>query len=188
MMVNIKGLINEFIKLLISKRIEIYNEFSLQHELGIYLKDNLPQYKIQFERNISFFRIIGTPFVKKEIDISIFSPDNKEKYAIELKYPTNGQYPEQMFAFIKDIRFMEQMKENGFNSTFCLAIVDDELFYCKGNNEGIYAYFRNNKIITGRVYKPTGEGKTTIYITLSNEYRINWKVFSDKFAYYLIEI
>lgn len=42
--------------------------------------------------------------------------DIDEIYAIELKYPKNGQYPEQMYSFIKDIKFMQQVKEK---KAFC---------------------------------------------------------------------
>ena len=101
-----KTFIEEFFKEAIENNIEIYNEFSLQHELGIFLRNSLPEYKVQFERNISFFGISGT--IKKEIDIVIYN-DN-EKHAIELKYPVNGQYPETMFSFIKDIIF-ENLKK-----------------------------------------------------------------------------
>ena len=52
-----------------------------------------------------------------------------EKYAIELKYPRNGQYPEQMYSFVKDIIFMEQLKTEGFDATFSMVLVDDKLFY-----------------------------------------------------------
>lgn len=59
----------------------------------------------------------------KEIDISIFTEDHTEKYAIELKCPLNGQYPEQMYSFVKDIKFMEQLKDLGFVRTACVALV-----------------------------------------------------------------
>ena len=45
-------------------KVEVYNEFSLQHELGIYLRDQLKKnpeyqnyngYKVQFERNTKYF-------------------------------------------------------------------------------------------------------------------------------------
>ena len=37
------------------KENDIYNEFSFQHELGIYLRNVLPKdYKVQFERNVDF--------------------------------------------------------------------------------------------------------------------------------------
>lgn len=66
-------------------------------------------------------------FVKKEIDI-VIENDSQERYAIELKFPRNGQYPEQMYSFIKDIRFMEQVESAGFTKTFCICMVDDKNF------------------------------------------------------------
>lgn len=107
---DLKELINNFWDYQKKNNIELYNEISFQHELGIYLRNNLPNYKIQFERNISYFFNNVKDTKKKEIDIVIFKDDFSEKYAIELKYPKNGQYPEQMFSFIKDIKFMEQAK------------------------------------------------------------------------------
>ena len=101
----LKETIEDFVKHVIAGDIEVYNEFSLQHELGIFLRGRLTDYKIQFERNTKSFNISNT--VKHEIDIVVFN--DKEKYAIELKYPQNGQYPEQMFSFVKDIKFMEML-------------------------------------------------------------------------------
>jgi hypothetical protein len=95
---------------------KIYNEFSLQHELGVYLrkKQELSSYKVQFERNIGHFNIRRGCSPKKEIDISIFkteddgNPDPENLLAtIELKFLKNGQYPQQMFSICKDIAFME---------------------------------------------------------------------------------
>ncbi len=86
----IKELLFEFMYLVENESIEIYNEFSLQHELGIFLRERLTGYKVQFERNTRFFGISGT--VKHEIDIVIYN--SNEKYAIELKFPVNSQYPE----------------------------------------------------------------------------------------------
>ncbi len=108
---NLERLLNEFMGLVASGEVEVYNEFSLQHELGIFLRAKLMGYKVQFERNTKFFGITGT--VKHEIDIVVYN--DKEKHAIELKYPLNGQYPEQMFSFVKDIKFMEELKEAGFD-------------------------------------------------------------------------
>ena len=71
------------------------------------MREKFSDYKVQFERNVSFFGIIGIT-VKHEIDIVIYSEDMAEKYAIELKFPRNGQVPEQMYSFVKDICFMEQ--------------------------------------------------------------------------------
>ena len=92
---NLVTLMNSFMKLILEEKIEVYNEFSLQHELGIFLRNEL--------RNTKFFNITKT--IKHEMDIVIYN--ESEKYAIELKYPQNGQYPEQMFSCVKDIKFME---------------------------------------------------------------------------------
>jgi hypothetical protein len=157
--------------------VEVYNEFSLQHELGIFLRENLPGYKIQFERNATFFGIENT--IKHEMDIVIYKDTKKDtdKYAIELKYPLNGQYPEQMFSFIKDIKFMEEiMKEGakvGFKTTYCLTLVKDKNFY-SGKNGGIYAYFRGENPIPvhDKIRKPTGNNEE--WITITGTYAIHW--------------
>ena len=122
---NFERIISSFMKRIIAGEIEVYNEFSLQHELGIFLRDRLTDYKVQFERNTRYFDISDT--IKHEIDIVVFN--DSERYAIELKYPLNGQYPEQMFAFIKDIKFMEELKQAGFSDTYCLTLVQDKKFF-----------------------------------------------------------
>ena len=121
-MLKLNALVHDFFKSVITKNIDIYNEFSLQHELGIFLREALPTYKVQFERNVSYFTN-DNKTIKKEIDIAVFSEDKAEKYAIELKCPLNGQYPEQMYSFVKDIKFMEQLKERGFTNTCCVVLV-----------------------------------------------------------------
>ncbi|MCT8568672.1 hypothetical protein KZ431_10130, partial [Glaesserella parasuis] len=173
-MLDIESLVNDFFSYLKYKEdIEIYNEFSFQHELGIFLREKLNEndkdYKIQFERNVKDFGYIPKDKnEKKEIDIVILNKyENDEKYAIELKFAnaTNGQYPEKMFSFIKDIHFMETVKAEckGFVRNYCITIVEDENFYKKkGKIDGIYAYFRNGKQITGDIEKPTGKEKYSI--------------------------
>ena len=175
--------------------IDLYNEFSLQHELGIYLRDNLDDYKVQFERNVSFFKdkkndFEDMDFIKKEIDISIFDNDFSECYAIELKYPRNGQYPEEMYSFIKDIKFMEQLKEAGFKETYCITLVDNSSkpFFMGNKDDGIYQYFRNNEVITGKVYKPTGKSKGIDFININGKYSINWIDDGDSRKKYLLTI
>jgi hypothetical protein len=139
-MLDLNKLLLDFFTDVREKNIELYNEFSLQHELGIYLRNVLPEYKVQFERNILFFTS-DNKTIKKEIDLSIFSEDKREKYAIELKYPLNGQHPEQMYSFAKDIKFMEEVKDRGFTKTACVVLVSDKLFYSGKMVDGIYKYF-----------------------------------------------
>ena len=135
-------LLESFCESIAAETIEIYNEFSLQHELGLFLREKLPDYKVQFERNISFFFPPHRAFTKREIDITVFSPHAPGrmnlKYAIELKYPRNGQYPEQMFSFCKDIAFLEELQVAGFGSAALLILAEDRPFY-EGKTEGIYA-------------------------------------------------
>lgn len=178
---NIESLLKQFLLLVQDNRVEIYNEFSLQHELGIFLRERAEGYKVQFERNTKFFGIKGT--VKHEIDIVIYN--DTEKYAIELKYPLNGQHPEQMFSFVKDIRFMEELKESGFDGTYCLTIVEDSKFYAGDKKDGIYTYFRSDTPIHGKITKPTG--KKDDEVTVNGCYITTWKPCGDK-MYYLIKL
>lgn len=82
--------------------------------------------------------------IKKEIDITIFNEDKSEKYAIELKHPLNGQHPEQMYSFVKDIKFMEELKDRGFNKAATFTLVSDRPFYEGRNNEGFISIFEKN--------------------------------------------
>lgn len=179
---------------------DIYNEFSLQHELGIFLRNILIEkydlkYKVQFERNIADFygKQAVQHFVKREMDIVIISQDKSEKYAIELKFPRNGQYPEQMYSFIKDLCFMEQVKQLGFNGTYCVCLVDNKNFYYSVQpGVGIYQYFRPPfNSIHGKIHKPTGD--TCHVMTVSGTYRVNWQQLyqplgCDEYQYYLLEM
>lgn len=160
----------------------VYNEISLQLELGLYLRQN--EYTVRFERNIGEYVEDTSDFVKKEIDIVAYKGENEletEKIAIELKFPRNGQYPEQMFSFVEDIKFMEQVKRvGGFSKTFVVVLVDDKNFY--ENNKwqpvpsGIYSYFRREVCIPAntKIDKPTGK-KVQSISELNNQYNSTWK-------------
>ena len=178
----IKKLLYEFISMVEDDQIEIYNESSLQHELGIFLRKQLQDSRVQFERNTKFFGIAGT--IKHEIDIAVYN--ETEKYAIELKYPMNGQYPEQMYSFIKDIIFMEQLKDNGFDATYSLLMVNYKNFYSGRKIDGIYAYFRGAEVLQGTIKKPTG--KKSESVTLNKKYTIKWEGKSDYLKYYIVDI
>ncbi len=180
-----RDLIELFIQEIANGRIEIYNEFSLQHELGIFLRNFLNGQKVQFERNISFFRLPKTEFVKREIDISIFNEDYAKRIAIELKFPRNGQHPEQMFSFCKDIMFLEQLKSSGFEAAYFLVFAEDKNFY-EGSGEGIYGFFRSRKLLTGIVKKPTGAKDSEVEI--NGEYELVWHNIKDTLKYALVEI
>lgn len=181
----ISALVSDFAKLIASGEVEIYNEFSLQHELGIYLRYSKPEWKLRFEKNVSSFFGTGTNFAKREIDISISTVDGKLIQAIELKFPRNGQYPEQMFSFCKDIAFAEELHQAGFlNATF-VVFAEDPLFY-SGTVDGIYRFFRSQSVLTGRVEKPTG--KRDQEVVLRGAYRIRWQPVVGQLMYAVVEV
>ena len=186
-----QSLIKEFFEYIETHKIELYNEFSFQHELGIFLREKHRRYSVQFERNVSHFNIKDT--IKKEIDIVIYdkekeNTENTERYAIELKYPRHGQYPERMFKFVQDIKFMEQLKEQGFKQTCVVALVEQKSFYTGKSNDGIYEYFRGGKQINGVFEKPTGFEKGLIRIDIKGKYDVSWESLNDNRKYYCMEI
>lgn len=161
-----------FMRAVGSGQVEIYNEFSLQHELGIFLRAQWPEFRIQFERNVSYFGVPKKDFTKRELDIAVFSPDRKTlQYAIELKFPRSGQHPEQMFSFCKDIAFAEELHAAGFKQTAFVAVADDPLFY-RGTGDGIYGYFRRQRPLAGTITKPTGAKNDTVLVR--GPYIVRW--------------
>lgn len=186
----LEKLIIDFLYLQKNENFEnIYNEFSLQHELGIFLRKRLSNiYKVEFERNASFFlgKENSKKLIKKEIDIVIYDREKNKKIAVELKHPLNGQYPEQMFSFIKDIKFLEELIENGFTKCISLVLVKNKLFYEGDIKNGIYSYFRGNQIISNSIDKPTGKLKRTL--TLTGKYKINWYSLTKEYKYYILEL
>lgn len=201
--INLRELIIEFLqrKDLFNKDIkkidngDIYNEFSLQYELGIFLRDELKGFKVQFERNVEFFGGNKKKFVKKEIDIVVFSDKTSEKYAIELKFPPNGFHTKRMHHFVKDIQFMEEVmrpKEKGglgFSKAYCLTLISD-----LANGEK----FRTGEGVKGRAAKcfnganpVEGEFKCKDEkdLNIKGCYQIKWNRIKDTdFHYYLLEI
>ena len=115
-----------------------------------------------------------------KIDINRFQVAD----AIELKYPLNGQYPEQMYSFIKDIKFMEQLKEAGFDGAYCVTLVQDKNFYSGNKVDGVYSYFRNGNTIHGTIIKPTGKKDESIDVY--GEYQVEWKSINN-WKYYIVD-
>ncbi len=189
--IDIKKVIEDFWKYAEDNNLELYNEFSLQHELGIYLKERFEKgYKVQFERNIKQLKdgILVKDFYKREIDIIVFKGDkpktSEEKYAIELKFPQHGQYPVRMVKMIQDIAFMEQVKEMGFTATFAMGVVfkDDKgkRFYESTGREDkvsqdVYQCFRkiNNAKPTIKADKKYSANTVGPY-SVKKDYQIDW--------------
>ncbi|MCL1927211.1 MAG: hypothetical protein FWG07_00265 [Treponema sp.] len=165
---------------------ENYIEATFQFHLLMELASGYNRNAIFPERNIKHHDL--TKLTKKEIDIVIV-PDKKhsDTIAIELKMPMNGQVPEQMFSFIKDIKFLEELKEsNKFSKCYLITVTDNQNFWVGEEKNGIYPYFRNGKIITGTFTKPTGN-KDKEY-KLNKKYKAEWQDLKDGFRYFIIEV
>ena len=165
----------------------IYNEISLQHELGIALRDKLSEnYIVQFERNITSFTEISNLskedkkdiFKKSEIDIVIVNIKNsKERYAIELKYhkKEDGRIPNTMYDCIKDMYFAKALVNKlNFCYSVCVTISEDKLFY--SNDEKVtmrgklqnYMYFEKDiskDDIERRINNMKDKSKNVVYLS-----------------------
>jgi hypothetical protein len=182
-----RAILSEFVYDIAQGRIEIYNEFSLQHEFGIHLRGKFPDMKVQFERNVSALFSATSQFIKREIDISVISTDESHKHSVlELKFPRNGQHPEQMFKFCQDIAFVEQLKNAGFANAYFLAVVDDKLFYDGPDKTGIYSYFRDGRTLRGMIEKPTGAKDKTV--TIGGQYQVKWEAVGNGMKYAFLEV
>ena len=198
------------------------NEFGMQFELGIRLRNALAQngfaaqgYKVYFEKNIKNICCKNNwkyynDTLKKEIDLLVAKTSSgqlEELYAIELKFPRNGQYPEQMYSFVKDLAFIAQLRGNyNFKACWSVVLVDDDNF-CKTTNRkttnAIYTYFRedrkvgdNLKKIGGVIKKPTGQYKYPVppFITIPIGYEktVQWmpikRINQSNLHYYIIQV
>jgi hypothetical protein len=184
--------LNKFVEKIKKGEIDLYNEFGLQFELALFLRNlkELEDYKIELERPINYFGIKKSNSIpKKEIDICIYK-ENILKSAIEIKVSTNGQVPLQLFEFCKDICFLEQLMNGKFESAYSLVLVNSDYFYkSKNKKDGIYAFFRgeNKMPINGIIECPTGKNKGK-QISISNSYEIVWAELINDFKFYLIKI
>lgn len=188
----IGGLAASFAELVGRNAVEVYNEFSLQHELGIFIRAMYPNRTVQFERNVSvFFPDAQTAgFTKREMDIAVFSNDLAELFfSFELKFPRNGQHPEQMYSFCTDIAFLEELVRAGFPRAALLVFADDPKFYEGKLNEDrspLYGFFRQGKPIHGEIQKPTG--RKDGFVTIHGNYTVKWQSIKGPLKYALVEV
>ncbi|MGA2030078.1 MAG: hypothetical protein ABSG87_08405 [Verrucomicrobiota bacterium] len=178
--------IQQFFERVGTGEIEIYNEFSLQHELGIFLRSRIADAKIRFERHVTSFSFVRSQFVKAEIDISVISSAGRPRAAIELKFPRAGQFPEQMFKACQDIVFLEQLVLAGFERGYFIMAADDHLFHRGSRLDGIYRFFRGETPISGQIFGPTGD--TTREITMRGHYHVQWRDAARSLRYFVISV
>ena len=179
--------IRNFAKLVADSKVEVYNEPSVQFQLASFVQSQLgTDSKVNVERNIEYFGLTKADFLKKEMDIVVFSPDLSEKHCIELKFPRQGQYPEQMFSACKDVKFLEQLTEVGFGTSYFVMFAEDHLFYDDKGGAEIYKMFRTNKTIRGMITKPTGSRDESFQ--MEAEYNIEWQLLKGWLRYFVLEV
>jgi len=181
---------NNFVKLLNNINFDKdYIEATFQYKLLIQLAKIFDEDIIYPERNIVKYGLEPSKFSKKEIDIVIEVGEN-QNIAIELKMPMNGQVPEQMYKFIEDIKFLEELKKTEkFSQCFFIIVTKDKGFWEGKKTDGIYSYFRNNiKKLEGKIYKPTGNDKNVSSCELSGKYKIEWEELDNNFKYFMLEL
>jgi hypothetical protein len=184
---------------------DYYLEATFQFRLMIELvrSNSVSDYKyIQPERNIKRYKLQKEEFEKKgikkkEIDIVIEDKLGNPTVALELKMPMKGQgqTPEQMFKFVEDIQFLEELKDTGkFDQCFFIAVTNNKKFWewksPKTPRRGIYKYFRSPSPtpLTRKICKPTGKGKGVEAHELKGSYDIKWEKIDEDFRYCILEI
>ena len=180
-------ILEDFVSQIAKGKTEIYNEASIQYELAIFLREVIPNYKIQLERNVSYFELNKKHFLKREIDIVLFNTTKTRKFAIEIKTPMSGNYPMEMFYFCQDIKFLEQLKESGFTDNFFLAITPRSNFWGdRGKTGTIYEKFRKEKELYGTIKNQIGDSKEEV--TLKGRHKINWLTINDSTRYFVMRV
>lgn len=178
----IATIVGQFFRTVSESGFEIYNESELQHELGCLLRKELPPgWRVRFELPAGSFIPSIPRLTKKEIDLVV--TDGSQYYAVELKCPRQGRHPETMFDICKDLAFLEELIEVGFRGGLFVIHVEDALFYDRGSTDGIYAYFRSGKSLTGIVSKPTGQ--STSAVNLRGSYDVRWQECGQHARYWI---
>ena len=91
----------------------VYNEASLQHELGYYLKEKKHTVKFEIPMCKIDEKWQSGSTVKKEIDLII-----NDNIAIELKYPAKkAPANESYWHFLEDISFLQELVKNDYTIT-----------------------------------------------------------------------
>ncbi len=170
----------------------VYNEFSLQHEMGTFLRRKLVKeagdMRVDFERPYGFFLKDGArvpqSLVKKEIDLAIYEAGadgrcKKPFAAIELKYPRNKAVPRRLFQVCTDVKFLEQLIDDvGFKYGFAILVADDPTFWSGTTDSSfhnLYRHFRkaedgSNLILKGTVKRSPGTKDKHDQVSLRGSY------------------
>lgn len=194
---NFPTTIERFVEFARSTDLDIYNEFALQFELSFFLKKALGKdFKIQLERNISYLNL-GTDLVKKEIDIIVFRniASLSDLIVVELKAIIDQKIarPISIFNWIKDIKFLEQLKSSGVGYCYSLFVTDNEKLLSEGTTSNSSTTLRllpdfRQRRIHGTYSTHATQSKESKTISLDSDYTFKWKKFVHGQRYFLIEV
>lgn len=179
--------LDDFSELIKNRTIDVYNEFSLKHELGNFLSSKLPEnYTIHFDRSVSDFSVKGGETIKIKMDLVIFNSNKNFKYCIATKYPINKQIPLAIYNIIKDFKLLEQLMGHDFTKCYQITLIDDEEFINGVAKDGIYEYFRTDTPIHGEIFKPTGRNNEKLNI--KGHYQMYWQNLEDSRKLSIVEV
>lgn len=187
--------INQFFESITVSPIELYSEFGLQHELAIFLRSNFEDLTVRLEYPTSRIFNPLPELVKKEIDLYVTNRQG-EKFIIEIKMPKNDSgIPNQMYEAVRDIKFLEQMKNNHINGCFAILMTSHSSFWqAPQANAGIYQFFNGEQINIQSLWQTNmpdflhkkGE------VRLHRNYSATWNNYLDvhniKWKYYVLEL
>jgi hypothetical protein len=192
---NFSTVIKKFIEYAKNNRLEIYNEFSLQFELAFYLRKVLGKnFKIQLERNTSFLNL-QCDLIKKEIDILLFKDIRalNEVFIVELKtvIDQSRARPITVFNWIKDLKFLEQLKSAGVGGCYSLFVTNNDLLISNSKRANTTSIllpdFRKGKI-QGTYSSHSKSPKKGESICLSSEYTYKWEEFVNGQKFFLLDV
>ena len=180
--------IHKFFELIDKGEIEVYNEASVQFELGWYLKKKFPSAKISLERNISHLKFNKSEFEKSETDILFTDTLNHSHSIIELKAPINQDQvrPVTVFEWIKDLKFLEQLTKKGI-SCYSIFITDNKGYLDSNRKTGRLLKDFRNKNISGEYQKHLKSSEKNEIIFINNTYQFEWKAIGKGLFYFIAE-
>ena len=150
---------------------EIKNEHALQFEIGCLFRRK--SYSLSFEYPLKVPRHPSST-KRQKTNLDLFVERRGENTAIELKLPLSGRVPETMYDFCADISFLEMIvKHRKAKKGLAVMATNNSNFWSGHLEDGIYPYFRNSKKLSGKIEKPTGDSKTTVFI--EGNYVLKWK-------------
>lgn len=177
--IKLNELLESFMNKVGSNFFEVYNEATMQYELGLYLRKELPEeYNVQFEKNVMFLGADNSQCIKKDVDILVYTENLKEIYAIQVKCPTSDDILQKLYSILKDVKFLEQLRNCGITKGYSLNLISEKDYYINFPSKDIKQIFSKEKMIHGDINN----------ISIEGEYIINWVNLNPNLKYFYIEV